>query len=259
MHLDYHPDESVICHLCLFYCVVLCVCVYALFLIFPCVLGACVLQTLSLSFLPIYSLWIHFLYISIFTSWLLILCFNVPSCLFLSSFHIHLCVLSCSCTCACALAHNASFHTYCTFLLLRVLQWELWVEKGRQKEDFPLRNRTAGNVPVRVWKRSVVLEIHWFHGCMMPDKRWSINTAVRFTGLLHIWYSRGVHWTSLSWPAPLLVTYLALTSLQAPRKSWTNHHGHLTAKTHRHWQQPCWWWCASSTWTCSSIRRALWN
>lgn len=118
-----------------------------------------VLQTLSLSFLPIYSLLIHFLYISIFTSWLLILCFSEPSCFFLSSFHIHLCVLSCCCTCAWAHAHNAPLHDSCTFLLLTVLQLDPRVEKGRQEEDFPFRNRTARNLLVWVWKRSVVLEI----------------------------------------------------------------------------------------------------
>lgn len=68
-----------------------------------------VLQTLSVSFLPIYSLLIHFSYISIFTSWLLILCFSVPSCLFLSSFHRHWCVLSCCCTCAWECAHMPLF------------------------------------------------------------------------------------------------------------------------------------------------------
>lgn len=35
-----HPNESVICHLCLLQCVVLCVCVCAWFLMFPCVPGA---------------------------------------------------------------------------------------------------------------------------------------------------------------------------------------------------------------------------
>lgn len=113
-----HPNESVICHLYLFHCVLLCVGVCAQFLMFPCVPGAWMSPGLycqspkcflSLSFLPIYSLLIHFSYISTFTSWLLILYYSVPSCLFWSSFHIHLCVLSCCCTCAWAHAHMPLF------------------------------------------------------------------------------------------------------------------------------------------------------
>lgn len=140
-------------------CGTLCVGVCALFLMFPCAPGAWMSPGLycqspkcfvSLSFLPIYSLLIHFSCISIFTSWLLILYFSMPSCLFLSSFHVHLCVLLCCCTCAWA---HAPLHAHCTLLLLPVLQWELWVEEGRQEEDFPFCNRTAGNRPVWVWKR----------------------------------------------------------------------------------------------------------
>lgn len=191
-----HPNESVICHLYLFHCVLLCVGVCAQFLMFPCVPGAWMSPGLycqspkcflSLSFLPIYSLLIHFSYISTFTSWLLILYYSVPSCLllvfishtFVCAFMLlHLCLSTCT---------HAPLHSHCTFLLLSDLQWELWVQKGREEEDFLFCNRNAGNHPVWVWKRSMFLEIPWSHGYMMPDKRWSVNSAIWLPDLPHIW------------------------------------------------------------------------
>lgn len=152
-----HPNESVICHLCLLQCVVLCVCVCAWFLMFPCVPGAWMSSDpycqSSKSFLSLSCQFTPFWSISLTFPCLLPNCWSFVSVCPLASFCLHF-IYTGVCFHACAPVpenvHTCPFSLLLHFFLLPVLQWELWEEKGRQKENFPFCNRTTGNCPVWV-------------------------------------------------------------------------------------------------------------
>lgn len=90
--------------------------------------------------------------VSTFISSLLPLYFNVISCLFMSSFHIYFCMLSCWCTCAWACAHTP-FSMLPALLSSCLSHSETcrWRRAGRRR-NFLSIIRTAGNHPVQVWK-----------------------------------------------------------------------------------------------------------